>query len=164
MRFYAITLFSLTLTPMQSGAEGGCPAGQIPYSGTSAEGSAASMASCGPIPYRSSPAPAWENRWGAVATDNQGTFGVSADKRSQKKAEKAAIAHCKERGGGQCDVTLSYKNQCMAIATSEVNSVSARAPDIEAAKQDSLEKCAERSNGNECWVYYYACSLPVRAN
>lgn len=155
-----LTLTAVILGPAY--AEGGCPPGQMPYSATSAEGSAASIASCGPIPTRSRPMPVWENRWGAIADDSQGTFGVGENEKSEKKAEKAALADCKSRGGAQCSVTMRYMNQCAAIATSDVRTVSARAPDVEGAKKDSLDSCAKRSNGKECWVYYSGCSLPAR--
>lgn len=155
---FAILLVSLSAS---AHAEGGCPPGQMPYTGTPPEGSAASIASCGPIP-NSAPTPVWANRWGAVADDGAGTFGMSDNERSKKKAERAAVTQCKDRNGGDCEVYMTYTNQCIAIAASEVKSNTARAPDEESAKQDSMAGCMKGNNGKGCRIYYSACSLPAR--
>ena len=157
-----LTLMMLLLSASAiARAEGGCPPGQMPYTSTPAEGTAASIASCGPIPTSTTP-PAWASRWGAIADDGAGLFGMSANEVSKKNAEKAAVSQCKERGGSQCSVYMTYTNQCIAMAASEANSNTARAPDEESAKQNSVEGCIKGSNGKECRVYYSACSLPAR--
>lgn len=142
-------------------AEGGCPPGERPINTAPPEGSAASMASC--MPYEdSTPAPRWASRWGAVAGDSAGTFGISENEKTQKKAEKAALAQCKAQGGTDCIVAMHYVNQCLSIATSTVKSNVARAPDVQGARQDSLQGCSRGSNGQKCSVFYSGCSLPVR--
>lgn len=163
MRFYAITLFSLTLTPMQSGAEGGCPAGQVPYSGTSAEGSAASMASCGHIPSNQPASPQWETRWGAIASDQKGAYGIVTGMTSERRAKKAALVQCEERGGIYCAPTFSFRNKCAAVVVSTTESFAQSAPYEDQAIDVGKMRCADSGSG-ECWVYYSGCSLPVRVN
>lgn len=155
MRMLANLLLALALGVAQSAqAEGGCPPGQIPYSGTS-------VSSCGPMQGQQL-GPAWSNRWGAIASDTKGIFGISADASSKRKAQSTALSECKKRGGIACKVGTTYANQCAAVSTSEDASSSARAPTVEEAAKISMEGCTERSGGKECWVYYSGCSLPVR--
>lgn len=156
--------WTVLLCVLSSGAayaEGGCPPGERPINTTPPEGSAASMASC--MPYETeTPAVRWANRWGAVADDGAGAFGASANESSKKKAQKAAIADCKKNGGAQCNVYMTYSNQCIAHATSDVSSNTARAPDEASARQDSLAGCAKSGNGRACRIHYTASSLAVR--
>lgn len=143
-------------------AEGGCPPGEMPYNATAPMGSAQSMASCGPIPSNT-PARQWSSRWGALADDGAGSFGSSANESSKKRAEKSAVADCKARGGTKCAVYMTYRDQCIALASSDVTSTTARAPDETSAQQDSLAGCKRGSNGAECRVHYSGCSLPARS-
>lgn len=142
-------------------AEGGCPPGLRPVIANAPEGSAQSMASCAPIPT-DTPRTKWNSRWGALADDGAGAFGASANETNKKKAEQAAVSECKARGGTRCNVYMTYSNQCIAAATSEVVSTQATAIDEEAARRDSLAKCSQGSSGKACRVHYSACSLPVR--
>lgn len=149
------------LSNSEAHAEGGCPPGQFPINATAPEGSAASMASC--VPYdTNAPRHRWASRWGAVASDSAGTFGISGNEKSQKQAEKAALAKCKAQGGTDCVVGMHYANQCLSIAASGVKSTAARGPDLEGAQQDSLEGCNKGSNGQKCTIFYSGCSLPVQ--
>ncbi|MGO1069628.1 DUF4189 domain-containing protein [Lysobacter sp. CA199] len=118
------------------------------------------MASCVPIP--TAPEPRWANRWGAVANDKTGIFGVSVNEATEKRAAKSAIADCKKKGGADCASSFTYGNQCVSIATSDSDSTVARATDLRTAESDSLQGCQKASNGQLCAVYYSACSLPVK--
>lgn len=153
-----------TLPPLNARAEGGCPSGQIPYS-SAASGSAASMASCGPIPGSQTPVQQWDSRWGAVADDGNGVFGIVSDQRSERSAKKAAAAQCVERGGSSssCKATFTYRDQCAVVVGTDTGSISQGAATEEKAKELAISKC-EAKGSKECWVYYSGCSLPVRAN
>ncbi|MGO1003874.1 DUF4189 domain-containing protein [Lysobacter sp. CA196] len=167
MKMRALVISSLTLTLFLSGpasAEGGCPAGETPNNVSAPIGSAESMNSCIPIPTVAPVSPRWKSRWGAVASDSAGIYGISENEANEKKARKSALAKCKQEGGESCSIAMTYVNQCLSIATSDVKSNVARAPDINAAEQDSLMGCNRRSSGKACAIFYSGCSLPVRAN
>lgn len=159
--FTAVVAVFLALIATDTNAEGGCPPGQIPYSGTPVPGSTASMATCGPIPTSQPAAPQWRSRWGAIADDRYGVFGIVADERSERSAKKAAVAACIDRGGKDCKATFTYRDQCAVVVGTDTNSISQGAATIEQAKSLALEKC-EAAGSKECWVYYSGCSLPVR--
>jgi hypothetical protein len=90
-------------------AEGGCPPGQMPSKAWAPAGSAESLASCVPIPYQAQ-TPAWESRWGAVATDNKGKFGIVTGQKTERLARKAALAKCKQRGASACTADFTFRN------------------------------------------------------
>lgn len=148
-------------------AEGGCPAGMIPYSG-------ADLSSCGPFPagyYGDSrnddsqtfvPAARWENRWGAVAmSDVNSAVGVSSDMLDEQAARQAALADCRTAGGqAGCEVRMSYHNQCIVIAWGEKSVNTSRAETIDQASRSAMQGCSGKSEG--CRIVYSKCSLPQR--
>lgn len=163
MRALLVRFLPLTLLLCGSvHAESGCPPGEMPNNVSAPLGSAESMNSCAPIPVDAPARPRWQSRWGAVADDSRGIYGLSANEKSERQARKSALVNCKERGGLGCAIAMTYMNQCLSIATSDIKSKAARAPDIGAAEQDSLAGCKESSGGKECSIYYSGCSLPVR--
>ena len=161
MRQVVSILMLMALTSEPAMAEGACPPGQIPYTGTPAEGTAASIASCGPIQTSRPASPQWETRWGAVASDEKGAFGIVTDMKSERQARKFALAQCKELGGVSCRSGLTFHNQCVAVVTSATRSFTQGAPYEDQAIATGMKRC-EASNSGECWVYYSGCSLPVR--
>jgi hypothetical protein len=152
---------ALTVFPTyETHAEGGCPPGMIPYN-SAAAGSAASMASCGPIPSQR-PSVHWESRWGAIASDEaNGIMGAVDSRATKRKAGKDALSECQARGGKQCKVTLSYTNQCVVTVQGNTGATDAHAASIESATQLGMESCRKRGD-SDCNVYYKACSLPVQ--
>lgn len=156
----ALRLLLLGLLLMSSGvslAEGGCPAGMIPYAGTS-------TSSCGPIqsgPGGGAAGPKWKTRWGAIASDDSGHYGVSVNQNSKAHARDAAIEDCRGRGGRSCKLHFAYENQCVAVASSTAESFSASAATGLEATAISMERC-EASKTGKCWLYYTDCSLAVR--
>lgn len=109
------------------------------------------------------PQPVWADRWGAIAADGNGVFGIVSDMTSKRKAQKSAIQECKNRGGGACDVDLAYYNQCAAVGANSKNSFSFSAPTQKEAEDLAVGRC-EKSTGEKCNVYYSGCSMPVRVN
>ncbi|MBT2748600.1 DUF4189 domain-containing protein [Lysobacter sp. ISL-42] len=151
-----LLLLAIIFAPSLAVAEGGCPPGQIPYSGTS-------LSSCGPIQGgKSTSRPQWESRWGAVATDDKGKFGIATDQKSERLARKQAVDECRRRGGAPCTAEFTFRNQCAAVATSAKVSYSQGAASEEEAKELSMRKCLASDSG-ECWIYYSGCSLPIPA-
>ena len=143
-------------------AEGNCPPGQYPVGGQGWQG-------CNPIPGYGNqqqgpqqPAPQWEGRWGAVATDGpKGAMGVATDRRSERDASQAAMQDCQSKGGVNCQVDAAYDNQCAAVVVGDggYNVSSRRTADQAVAV--GMKTCRDAGRAN-CHVHYSACSLPVR--
>jgi hypothetical protein len=144
-------------------AEGGCPPGHMPINASAPAGSAASMASCVPIPENEPLVPQWKTRWGAIASQKEGSeFGIVTGAKSERQAKSAALAECTKRGGTLCEVILTFRNQCAAVVSSTTQSFAQGAAYEEDAVATGQKRCKE-SNTGKCWVYYSGCSLPVRA-
>lgn len=149
-------------------AEGGCPPGMIPASGTD-------INSCVPIPpgyYGNQqqvqpqlpppPPPQWATRWGAIATDaKRGALGAVTNLPSQSEAADAAIAACQSKGGSDCKIQITYDNECAAMVVGDkIFDVTADTT-VDKAVQAGMNSCSA-ANDHTCRVYYSACSLPVQ--
>lgn len=146
-------------------AEGGtCPSGMYPIGGPGQ--------GCAPIPgyYDNDngavePAESipmvWEERWGAVVSEADGSgFGAIAGARSKDDAENEALQRCRSTvtsNQDKCRVRMSYRNQCVAYAWGGGYSGVARAIDKSTADSLALLTCAEGTKA-ECKVYYSDCS------
>lgn len=162
----SLVLLAAGLVVGNASAEQGCGDGYIPT--TTPQG-----VQCMPIPglYRTpadSPSdpvpegPRFVNRWGAIAVDSAtGKTGVVGSMSTRKKAEKGALAQCKSKGGGSCQVKISYANQCGVIAWGNNQIATASATSVEAASEQALAIC-KRQAGSECEIFFSDCSLPER--
>jgi hypothetical protein len=163
------SLFLLCLLMLFSGvthAEGGCPPGMIPYSGTDTN-------SCGPIPPgyggnsaqgpQQMPLPAqWEARWGAIATDDAtGSFGASTNAFSQMSAESEALAECHLKKQAACRIETSYRNGCAVMTIGDKMHNSNSAATLNETTQIGMKTCVDGGDTN-CHVYYSGCSFPQR--
>lgn len=144
-------------------AEGGCPAGQIPYSGTD-------ISSCGPIPGDPGrpqrlqpivPRQIWTNRWGAFALDAKGNAGGSVNQISRFAAEQAALENCQSNGGTNCKIQSAYGNGCVAVVVAEHGSFINSDTTLDSATQAAMHACTADGKSS-CHMYYTACSLPIR--
>ena len=152
-------LLGLLIFHMPAHAEGGCPPGMIPYSGTD-------INSCGPIPpgyYQqasqipNTPSPRWESRWGAIATDApKGIIGSSSAALSEKDAGAKAIADCKSKGGATCTLKATYANGCGVLLVSDKAFNVNWGPTEAVAIQKGMEVC--KTGGSGCRVYFSSCS------
>lgn len=147
-------------------AEGGCPSGMIPYSGTD-------ISSCGPIPAgyysgtdndisQSVKSPnRWITTWGAIAADaTSASLGTVVGMSSEQEAQRAALAECRARGGEKCEVDLTYYNQCAVMILGNKTYNTASAQTIERATQLGMKTC--NTDDTNCRVYYSDCSLARR--
>lgn len=153
-------LFSLLLvTASQSAiAQTACPAGVAPGSPQCGPDSGTSRAE--PAPPR--PTGEWIKTWGAVAgSDATGESGAVVGKLTEEEARSAAIYQCALGGATDCKVDLAYKNQCVALVSSEINSVSQGSATKQRAIDLAMSRCAKKSGGRECKVMYTACSDPI---
>ena len=99
----------------------------------------------------------WETRSGSFASDTKsGAIGVATGLGSKSKAEKAAIAHCRVKGGVDCRPFLSYHNQCAAVAWGDGTLQASSAARSEEAEQRALALCAPASKS--CTIFFSACS------
>lgn len=144
-------------------AEGGCPAGMYPFQFAPNQPS-----SCAPIPTTgnqqtpSQPAPQWEGRWGAIATDgSKGAMGVATDKRSEREASQGAMRDCQSKGGVNCTVDIPYHDGCAAVVVGNGGYNVAADATVDQAVATGMKTCRDAGRAN-CHAYYTACSLPVR--
>lgn len=148
-------------------AEQGCPDGLYP-------GGAAPGQICIPMPgygissgssgSQVESGPSWATRWGAIAIDD-GTNGGSkmgkAEAFSSKgKAERAALADCRSKGGHKCTLEHAYHDQCVAVAWGDSLVSTMSAENSERASQLAIEKCSDSTTN--CGIYYTGCSYPER--
>lgn len=165
MRLSPITRLVLFLllqhVPLQTRAEGGCPPGMLPASGTD-------LSSCAPVPpgyYRRQPQPLpppprWISRWGAIATyAPAGVLGSSENLPSKEQAEQVALSDCNARGGLNCKIDIAYGNQCVAVVVGNKGYNVNPGATAELASETGIKICFE-DGGTGCHVYYSACSLP----
>ena len=145
-------------------AEGGtCPPGFYPVNSPGVMG-------CAPIPNndrtsaQTAPAaPRWKTTWGAFATDGpSAALGASVGMPNKRKAEKFALAQCREKGGKNCEIDMTFYNQCAVLVTGDRVYNTSHAATVEEASRLGIAEC-EREDVN-CRVYYSDCSLPVRIN
>lgn len=105
---------------MSAQAEGGCPSGYVP---TPNQGQP--CAADYNLPHwnqqqQSQPQAQWADRWGAISVDDKNAVvGVSTSKSSKNLAQKSAISDCTTRGGNDCQIQISYTNQCAALVAAD---------------------------------------------
>lgn len=147
-------------------AEGGsCPPGYYPLNTSGAAG-------CAPIPdYESSnagthqelasPPARWADTWGAISVDGvSGSLGAVVGFPSEEGARQAALKKCREDGGNECSVDLTYHNQCAVMILGSEKYNTASAATLERATKLGMETC-NAANTN-CRVYYSGCSAAQR--
>lgn len=105
----------------------------------------------------------WQDRWGAIAADENAVYGIVADMSSKHQAKKAAIAECKKRGGESCEIQLAYYNQCAVVIAGTTGSNVSHAATEEEAASTGISNCEKVDGEGACRVYYSGCSLPVKA-
>ena len=114
-----------------------------------------------PVAQPQTPQPTgyWEKTWGAIAADGlKGILGTSVGVASQNEAESNALAECRSKGGGKCEV-FAYHNQCAALIAGDTHNVLLSAGNIESASKVGLNRCQKKDTG--CRVYYSACTEPI---
>lgn len=161
MRYAAIILVLSLVCPFEVRAEGNCPSGYYPIGGGNAGwtgcapmGSSSGSGSSEPA----NPGSSWATRWGAIATDRVGTFGIEGLE-SKRGAKGAGLAECRKHGGKKCKIQITYRNQCGVLAVGEKTLIAATGPDIKETTQRAMNLCGRDGNQN-CEPYYAGCSYP----
>ena len=102
----------------------------------------------------------WADRWGAIATDAKtGDAGTVEGLPTKSAAEEEALARCGSTGAADCQIRLTFHNQCAAAALGDGFLGLAGAPSKDQAKQRAIANCG---NSGACKIVYSACSLPQR--
>jgi len=104
--------------------------------------------------------------WGAVAKDPNlpglGGLGVSDNWVSEEDAAWAAGGLCRQNGGQDCYIELTYSNACLAVALSNKNtSFWTTGVTRELAAQSVMQQCSDKSQG-QCSLSYARCSYPAQ--
>ncbi|GAB3303689.1 hypothetical protein GCM10027564_02640 [Luteimonas notoginsengisoli] len=160
MRAVLSIIFTQLLTIASSGAwaQTACP-----------QGVASGSAQCGPstmIEPASTIAPPasqirWADSWGGMASDvENGISGIVTDLPSKRRAKRAAIEECKVRGGVECVVAITYKNQCLVVVDGNKSYI-VSSPTIGRATRLAMQDCV-KGGGTDCHVYYSGCSTAKR--
>jgi hypothetical protein len=94
--------------------------------------------------------------WGAVATDNERLFGVSAGMATREAAETSALAEC---GPLACRIRMSAKERCIAYAHSDNGQASGYggAPTRQDAERAAWNECNARVPSNSCTIRSARC-------
>jgi hypothetical protein len=162
-RVTGVSLFAFVAMTFDLRAEGGvCPPGYYPISSPG-------FTNCAPIPgggnSGSGPAPrdepVWKTRWMSIAF-GMNAFGAATDMPSKQKAEKAALAQCRDMGAKDCYINMTTHDQCIAVARGGVTAPSASAYELNEAEDIALEECGKDQRNSNCELYYSACSYSVR--
>lgn len=113
------------------------------------------------VPQQPNPQPqaVWADRWGAIVIDKMGKGQGTVTGYSNKSAAiDAAMKECISHGAPNCELMLTYHNQCAAVAWNPHNLATAGAPTESLAKSDAIKRCGETS----CQIVYSACSMAER--
>ena len=152
-------LVFLCFAPHNANAQYTCPPGYVSAGGGQDAGS---FAGCVPLQNngQQNAEPIWESRWGAIAVTS-GAFGTSGNWQSETEANNAALKECNNNSQTKdCKITITYHDQCAALAWGG-NYVSAwRGPDKLQSEKEAMRVCNE--NSNDCKIYHSDCSYPER--
>ena len=91
------------------------------------------------------------------AADASGTVSNST---TEERANRSALADCRDQGGTHCELVLTYHNQCAAITQSAAGIFSsATAATKGEAESRVIAKCGDQRT---CRILYSQCAIPVR--
>jgi len=102
-----------------------------------------------------------DDRFGAFAMSRRtGWSGWFQDARSEQAAGLAALEQCRLRSGGaiDCEIVLTFQNQCAAVVRSERHTGYGRAGDLMSARGSAMRRC--EALGGRCEVFREGCTYP----
>lgn len=108
------------------------------------------------------PVPVWADQWGAIVMDrDSGEAGTATNKDTKADAVKSAMHDCQMHGAPNCELILSYHNQCAALAIGDGDrSGLSNDPTLEGARDGAMRICSQ--NSSTCKVVYSECSMARR--
>lgn len=157
MKFRAIALIVGGLFAASSQAQQ-CPAGLT------------GMPNCLPPTHPSSPHAQssggasrvyWKSQYAAVVMGKGGSgFTAMGPADSKRAAETAAMKACRERGGLDCKLIVSFGNQCAAISWGLTVRTVGMGPTLASAEADAVSRC--ETDTDDCRVYFSDCANPLK--
>lgn len=105
----------------------------------------------------------WEDRFGAIATDEKGPFGVSEGQKTEEAARQLATQDCIGRGGDpiRCQrMGYTYSNSCVAFVWGSGRGEFASGGDVAGNERRAFRAC-EEATGAACHLIYSGCSRSV---
>lgn len=112
-------------------------------------------------PVAMPPPAVWEDRWGAIAMDyGNGAAGGVKDGVTEQDATHRAMERCMGSGGTQCHLTISFMNQCVAVAQKANSGAVSTATAAE--QPEATERVLKRCDDNTCKVVYEFCVHAAR--
>lgn len=102
----------------------------------------------------------WVKTWGAIAkSPTTGEAGNALGKYSETEAREVAVRVCGEGGSKDCEVRLTFYNQCATVVTSDSETFYQSAVSEERAISLATKSCKE--SGGQCKVLWSACTEPI---
>ena len=101
----------------------------------------------------------FDDRFGAIASSQNGAYGMSKDETSPESAELAALAQCRLRGGEDCKSLGVYANNCATLAWGGGYVYTGGGSNRSLSEQTALRTCEK--DVDACKVIETACSTPV---
>ena len=103
------------------------------------------------VPAQAAKQSAVPNRFGAIAYHRaSGSYGFAVDRRSAREAKVEALKQCSNT---DCEVVLSLKASCGAVAKSPKSHFASRGTTREEAETKARRQCGAR-----CEVVVWACT------
>lgn len=104
----------------------------------------------------------WIKTWGAIATSVAlQEAGTAAGKLSEDDARAAAIYQCSLGGATDCEVNLTYRNQCAAFASSPSAGSYFQSAETEKIAIKLAKSNCDKNSESECKVMYSECSKAI---
>ncbi|WDM77340.1 DUF4189 domain-containing protein [Xanthomonas sp. NCPPB 1638] len=154
-----IILVFLICIPVYAFAQTACPVGVAPGSPQCGPDSGTSREDIPAPPPR--PTGEWIKTWGAVATADNGDAGYSKGRLTKEEAEDVAMLKCRDLAGMQCEIALTFHNQCAAIASSGSGEGSITGgPSLDDVESRAKKSCKKKS-GRDCEIVMSTCSDPI---
>ena len=115
------------------------------------------------------PKPRWRLTWGAIAMSSRtGEVGTSVGRFSKREATREAMEKCQHLGGKECEIAITYRNQCAVVAWASEGGAPTGgaafvqgAATISEASELAISACSKSRGGGECSIVYSACSEPL---
>jgi hypothetical protein len=106
------------------------------------------------------PRAVWADRWGAIVVDYKtGQAGTTVGQKSKQEANQIAMNSCSRNGSANCELVLSFHNQCAAVSMGGGGFGYAGSPTKEKADALAINQCG---HGEACKIVYSDCSPPVQ--
>jgi len=103
----------------------------------------------------------WVKTWGAIAkSGSTGEAGNALGKRSEGEARKNAVRVCAQGGAADCEVRLTFYNQCATVVSSPSHGTIFQSSSSTERAIDLAKSSCEK-DGGQCTVIWSGCTEPI---